>query len=781
MDVGRNREQIDELKRRLTTLSYARNVLNLPIHSSGDRCISVGGGHNPTAMVVYEDWWYDFKLGRGGDVIDLCAVAKHGGDRGVAIRELCGDLGLAIGWRDVTQKLNDSVAWYHDQLRPQDREYLRSRRITDETTDRLRLGYNPQTNRLVIPYYKNGYVAYIVSRRLSSDESEPKYKKAPLTQYNENIPWGLHTIGRDKQLVITEGAFDALSFEQEGYPVLSPMGGYFNKPSLKQVLDVCRNSEKGVFICFDSDGPGSRFQLDMCKTLWQNRITFTCGSLQDKDVSDYYAAGGDLDQLVAEGQPGEKVLCQRIASKEEFKTFILQAARFVGKSEIAELFDQIGDKFPSKWLSVLQSQALSVPSEDIISQEIKEKYQLKFFENTGFYEYSLGVWRRRADTEIRQKIAEALGHYKAGSKVNSILTLVKAAHISDEHFNEQPIFNFQNCILNLATETIDQHSPSYLSSVQVDYAYDPEATCPRWEGFIRDITDDNVERQLLLQEMAGYVLFSDNSLQKCFYLLGSGANGKSVYLDVLAELFGRENISNVEMSSLIEPFQRIQLQHSIANLSTETQTNVKGAESIFKQIVVGDAINGCYKNKDFVSFRTRSKLFIASNNLISSRDVSDGLLRRICFVSFPVKFVDHPESEGERQADKHILSKLLAELPGIFNWTYDGYKRLKKNQAFTVTQDSVQLLEDFTCQINPVTSFIDDNLEYIYGDHLRSELYKMYRSWCMDTGHESMSQTRFTGRLKQTLAQKKIKFSEKKVQGERKLSIMQEGREEWEL
>lgn len=29
--------------------------------------------------------------------------------------------------------------------------------------------------------------------------------------------------------VVAEGAFDALSFEQEGFKVLSPISGYFNK------------------------------------------------------------------------------------------------------------------------------------------------------------------------------------------------------------------------------------------------------------------------------------------------------------------------------------------------------------------------------------------------------------------------------------------------------------------------------------------------------------------------------------------------------------------------
>ena len=81
-------------------------------------------------------------------------------------------------------------------------------------------------------------------------------------------------------LVITEGVFDALSFEQEGYKVLSPMGGYFNKEALKQVINICQNSTR-VFLCFDSDDSGSRFQREMSKLMFKNCVNFCCGTLPE--------------------------------------------------------------------------------------------------------------------------------------------------------------------------------------------------------------------------------------------------------------------------------------------------------------------------------------------------------------------------------------------------------------------------------------------------------------------------------------------------------------------
>ena len=781
-------DRIQRIKEKYSVISYARSVLNIPVRKTGDRWKSFGGGSNPTCVAFYEDWWYDFKLCVGGDVIDLCAVARHNGDKGAAIRELGGD---DPGWREYTQRLGDMCFKWHEQLRDCDRRYLYRRGIRKETVDRLKIGFDG--DRLIIPYWKNGYIAYYVSRVLSQPVSKqadfdsstpeidtvivnnsssdskkpvPKYKKAPLDGMNENIPWGLNTLDRDSSvLVITEGAFDALSFEQEGYKVLSPMGGHFNKESLKQVLDICKSQET-VFLCFDSDDAGNRFQSNMSQMLFRHHVSFRCGTLPEgvKDVSEYYAEAGDLRELVASAEDGVTVMCRRLTDRQEFKTFIFQAARYVGKAELVELFDLVS--FPKSWLDQVKKQALSPPPEDLIVREIKDKHRLKFFDALGFYEYDQGVWKRRGDSEIKGYISEALGTYRSGGRVSSIFVLLKAETVSTERFNAQSVFNFRNCVLDLETGEQKEHSETFMSSVQVPYDYIPDAYAPRWASFVEDVCLGDERRIALLQEIAGYVLFSDNSLQKCFFLIGDGANGKSVFLDILADLFGLENVSNVEMSGLVEPFQRIHLLTSIVNISTETRTDVKGAESIFKQIVVGDMINGCYKNKDFFTFRPRTKLIIAGNEFIQSRDTTTGFLRRMCFVGFNAKFTDSPKLEhGEKKADKGLTDKLREELPGIFNWAYQGYKVLREAKEFTVTGDQSELMDSFMRTTNPLRGFMEET--ELSGRIPRSELYKMYKDWCHDAGHEPMSRTKFIQRFKQTIKQVGIEVSEAKSDGER--------------
>ena len=792
-------DRIAYAKSRYSVLEYARDVLGLPVRKSGDRCISLApDSHNPTAMIVFDDWWYDYKQGCGGDVIDLCAEARHGSDKGAAIRELAGDYGLIYNWKEYTQQLGDKIAFFHSQLCEADMHYLYRRGIKKETVDRLMIGYDAKEDRLVIPYWKNGYVAYYVGRDRSGQTEASKYKKAKLDGFNENIAWGLHSFEPkhrewakkmlkekytesevgiasnsseiatppmaenakkikkrslesalkilQKYTVISEGAFDILSFEQEGFKVLSPISGYFNKDTLKQVMNILQ-SQECVFVCFDSDKAGNRFQIEMCKHLFKYRINFVCGLLPEgyKDISEYYADGKDLFELIENAEAGIVMLAERITDKDEFKKFVYDAARFVDEPELTELFENT-KQFSSRWLAAVLKKALKPPIEDIVAKEILEKRRLKYVEGLGFYEYSHGVWTKRSDNLVRGYFSDLLGYWATGNKLDTLLKLLKSRTTTEELFNRKPIFNFQNCVLELETGITREHSEADMSSVQVGYDYDIAAKCPKWEKFISEIMAGREFSIKLLQEMIGYILYSDCSLQKCFFLIGDGANGKSVFLNVIRAVFSEANVSNVEMSSLIEPFQRINLINSLVNISTETNSNVKGAESI--------------KNKDFVNFNPRCVMISACNEYIKSRDTTSGFLRRICFIDFPCKF------EGEK-ADIELEGKLKAELPGIFNWAYEGYKRLKEQKKFTETPEQLEMMEEFVLIMNPVAAFIKECLNEENSRLDRAELYHRYVEWAKEAGHEAQSRNKFIQNFKKTIKQLMPHVQERKIMGVR--------------
>ena len=240
--------KITEIKNRISCVEYAQRN-GLPINKSGDRCASPlrSGASNRTSFWVFDEHWYDWGGGNGGDVIDLAAMLNHNGDKGKAIRELAKLTGVELEsqhtpeWVNFTQKLCNEIQYYNEQLTDDDRKYLHQRNINDETINRIKIG-RTNNGRLCFPYWKNGYICYYATRYLPGGACpNSKYMKLKIEDNPmcEHTVWGLHSIENNQDrdlLVIAEGAFDALSFEQENYSVISAITGFFSKEDRKSVV-----------------------------------------------------------------------------------------------------------------------------------------------------------------------------------------------------------------------------------------------------------------------------------------------------------------------------------------------------------------------------------------------------------------------------------------------------------------------------------------------------------------------------------------------------------------
>lgn len=815
-----------------TCVSYARDILGWPIHKSGDRALSLQPGrHHNKNLVVKDDWWCDYKTGQTGDVIDLCAITRHDGDIKAALQELAGDFyQFSTQYEPEIHRLERTFIDWHAELYRQDKfakskdnddnidnwkayagvesvlDYLLSRRITRQTIDRLKIGYNASAKRIMFPYYQNNRIVYWVGRvdpayarsyelKLKdlkqvahlSPEHQAKYEEALQAEPSKykkmfkgademfrNIPWGLHTIhtraratqgsqqleflfaedfetfNKDEWLVIAEGCFDALSFEQEGWHVLSSMGGFFNPSSLRMVLSIAEQFKK-VLVCFDMDGPGRKFQVNMCKQLLAHRCRFYSMDLpkkfngQDiKDVSDYYVAGGDLKDIALGAQEGLKFLAENIESQVGFQELMMQAGSYCEKSTLYTLIDLVSEKFPKQWLKLVYEESRRVPLDPIVADRILSSHELKYIENDSFYQYEGGIWRRVAENLIRDYASQQLGRHATYAKINSASSYLKAKLSSTEDFNQQNIINFPNGVLDLGHMEFHQHDPSYMSTIQMTYAYDPGARNERFEQFVDEVLDRNDEKYLVLQEMCGYILYPDNSLQKSFFLLGDGGNGKSVLIDMLTEVYGAKNCSNVSISDFGSPFEPVRLRHSLVNFTREVRTQLKNGESMFKAIVSGDVISAAYKGKDSLEFRPRCKIICACNDFVTTNDLTHAFLRRLYFINFKHNFVQRGE------ANPKLTEELKAGgLSGIFNWCLVGYQRLRRQGGFTQTQEDKELRGEFLESVNPLALFVNECLMTIQDEEYSPlQLYTLYKTWCQESGSGVLSRNRFSRMVK---------------------------------
>ncbi len=783
------------IKQRISCVDVAQRC-GLPITRAGDRCVSPlrEGASNSSSFSVDDDFWYDFGDARGGDCIDLLAEIKHHGDRGAAIRELAALTGVSDdnprpdGWLQYTQNLCNQIAYWQTQLTNQDRDYLHSRGLTDATIEALKIG-RTEDGRLSIPYMKNGYVAYYCTRHLPGGAyPDSKYRKQRKDDYCEHIVWGLDSLSRSGDtLVIAEGAFDAISFYQENYPVISAITGFFSKSQIPTVLAAARRFSR-VFIVYDDDSKtsnaGAKFTMRTAELLTRNRIPFVVGTVPTPyhDISEYYAAGGDLSRIIASAEPGVSYIASRITDFSELEKFVFTVARHTKRTALDELHATLRSsrRWDSDALKSLFKSATTAPPENIVADEILGQHQLVYIPSVGFYEYGSGVWTRINDGVIKSYADQAYGEFSTAQRVTAICNLVKIRALrTNIQFDKQPVWNFINGTLELETGTFRDHNPNDYCSMQVGYPYNPTAAYSVWSRFIDDVTAGDPKAAELLQLYAGYVFEPTNKYEKVLVCSGTGGNGKTRYLEILRQLFnGSENaVSHLTPRGLLDRFQAIQLREAILNIAGEIRSDLRDTEERIKSIASGEPLSACYKGQDFITFPPRTKMIFATNAQLSSGDTSEGLTRRLLLVDFKVSFVDNPDPNNpyERQKDVDILDKLTAELNsgGIFNWAYEGYKLLRAVGYFTETADQTQLIQEFKRASNPILVFWEDKQHDLLSgaDSVsNSDMYYAYCQWCACNGEKVLPSVSFHTEFKRVSSRVFEPYRTSKERGYRRVT-----------
>ena len=98
--------------------------------------------------------------------------------------------------------------------------------------------------------------------------------------------------------------------------------------------------------------------------------------------------------------------------------------------------------------------------------------------------------------------------------------------------------------------------------------------------------------------------------------------------------------------------------------------------------------------------------------------------------------------------DTGLVTKLMEELPGILNWSLDGLERLQRRGAFTRVLSSDSLLELLHEGASPISQFVSELCVLRNGEQVaKDDLYRVWREWCQQTGHEAGTKENLTKKL----------------------------------
>lgn len=277
---------------------------------------------------------------------------------------------------------------------------------------------------------------------------------------------------------------------------------------------------------------------------------------------------------------------------------------------------------------------------------------------------------------------------------------------------------------------------------QLPFEYDPAAKAPLFQAYLNRVQPDQ-QRQNILAEFLGYVFARHLKLEKTLLLYGNGANGKSVFFEIVSALLGRENITNFSLQSLtdVNGYYRAKLGNALVNYASEI--NGKLEASIFKQLISGEPVEARLPYGQPFILNLYARFIFNCNELPRDVEHTDAFFRRFLIVPFDVTIPDEEQ-------DKGLANKIIkSELSGVFNWVLTGLNRLIAQGDFTKSEAVNQQLAQYRKESDSVQLFLDEE-EYEIGTNayiLMKTLYPEYKLFCLSDNYRPVSKTNFRKRL----------------------------------
>lgn len=304
--------------------------------------------------------------------------------------------------------------------------------------------------------------------------------------------------------------------------------------------------------------------------------------------------------------------------------------------------------------------------------------------------------------------------------------------VAPEDLNHNPLlFNCANGTLDLLLGELREHRREDHITRLSPVVWDREATAPRWEAFVAEITGGDVELAAYLQRVVGYVVSGRMDEEALFFLLGPAASGKSTFVRVLLDVLGDygwpgefEHMPSAQhVPHGVDPTKLVGLRAFA----------VGGFDTV--RPIPAHAIERVTDGAPFVVRRPRPWSYVPTQKFVLAS-------------SLPPRFTGNPDLVARRlhtlrlvavpeaSRDRGLVEKLRAERPGILRWAALGFARWQQHglrpPPGVVRGISRQGVEELSAEPRDFIAScceLEPDASTLAGDLLRA-----YRQWCAARG-----------------------------------------------
>ncbi len=457
-----------------------------------------------------------------------------------------------------------------------------------------------------------------------------------------------------------------------------------------------------------------------------------------------------LGQLLEEIEPVDFI---RKAYPDEVEKLYRELDNYdYGCAEYMEIYKEIN----SKKVSTKQYRILTI--DEIVAVASKKRWDI-CMKNSFIYIYNRAYWAE-IDKEAFQKFlgdaAERMNvkwdNYKDYRFRNELFKqfLATASLPMLQNNKNVVLINLQNGTfeINAGKTQLRPFQKDDFLTYQLPFKYDEKAKAPIFQSYLDRVLPD-VESQKVLAEFLWSVFIkhggSSFKEEKALILYGSGANGKSVFFDIVNALVDAVNISNFSLQSLTNEngYYRAKIANKLVNYASEINSNLE--TSIFKQLVSGEPVEARLPYGEPFTLKEYAKLIFNCNELPKTVEHTEAFFRRFLIIPFNVTI---PEEEQDKELSSKIIKQ---ELSGVFNWVLEGLNRILSQKRFSECKAAQEAVKQYQSNSENIRLFLEE-FAYITStsEYIKmKDLFSQYKNFCIDSGLRFCGIQNFKKRLEE--------------------------------
>ena len=277
-------------------------------------------------------------------------------------------------------------------------------------------------------------------------------------------------------------------------------------------------------------------------------------------------------------------------------------------------------------------------------------------------------------------------------------------------------------------------TPFYL-----DVSYDPTAYDKNVDDFINFICCGRKDMRVVLEEILGHILLVNRFPHKIFFLTGSGANGKSTFVEMITKWTG-ELSSHVDIANFDDGTSLTSLVGKIVNVADDVDAIYLEKSKNLKTMASGNTVGCRAIYSQPITLKNTATLIFTANEPPVFKDKSQGIGRRLVIIPFDNVVKERIYNLDDLLSSDNAKSYLL-------NLGLQGIKRIFANKLEISTSETIEeATKQYYLDNDSVLAYLND-YGAIEGNPV-SSVYEAYTDYCEDSNLKAVSLNKFSRRLK---------------------------------